>query len=1213
MVCNKKLNKFINEVDDISRVHRALESVHNEGRNKTLVGNAIRAGYYNTRSPLKSDPKELVGETISVEEIATAQVSQVKVERASHLNEDLISINDGQYVVKSNGFSSDGTKNITMGSSVDRETEGLESVLAISGTMAATLDGLVEELKETDKEVDALPPEHEAHLDNIFNKYKEIMLDASKDIDLDIEVFLDLEDVVKANRGFATPATGRIDLILGEEQHVSSTEVLAEELQHVLISDAFKRNPLLEKQVMDLREVLAKEFDFTVFLDNPRACTQEEVDIAREKYNYAFHNESYPAEEFLAKITTNRHLVKALGTVTDGSNLEWIRPAKPKDGQRLSKGMELWNVLVGVLNSIYWGNKLKGGSARELALSMLDTVIRAEHEHKKDEDKNLYDRSLELIEQGDRRLHEFTRAGREEHQNYADYLSSQDKSMVGKAIESLWKIKSMSRVKSLALQNGWFTNVFRNTDNQDISKVFEMFRHSKEFVDKEAIALKKATADVLDNVYGLGKLDSSKRKALKRVVLDTDLGVLGDSATILSYLKDESKVDQDYNDLTKDFNAKTISAIEDLATLLVTNVAPTKNGYVNATQIALARAGDTSPEAVSKIDKAVSLLALKNSAKLNKDLAISALEENTAGVDHALVLRAKDEAKVIEKAYNGDAMYAVKGAKQEYFSESKKHYLVKEQEMEELVKAGLHNIGKHEELSRIVGEDIYTIVGDSVEAGFSEGLISKTQFTTEGESLKSLLMKFNNLLENEAEAKVKELAKERGKTDGALIPERSGSGKIYDYKVRVPHEVKSKYLSIDDDFVVTVANTVSTLSHKQEAMLSNVAAVEYLNKFYGTYKSNEEFKFIDVSEDSKSELGKEYWEGLPFYIKKQVKENHEGGKLMVEESLLVTTFGYKDVSIVNAPWIKDKVKRQMVAKKIEQVTEEIVSKWKQVIVTLTYGTIEGNNISNMVVALQHTKNKNPLVYLKKYQKYWEMMNQYQEDHKELLKLQVRKEAGDRVSDAQIKGLEAKLESNFVNHIIKDGQYTSMLEDIDREKFDKSGMLEGMLDDLLAKPKNPKTREALKGVVDNIYIRKDARMFNSIMKLTMYGDAINKLILLEDMVQKEGGEVNQAMLNYVDTLHVNYGYLDNRYLKWGNGLFLTFTKYTFRIVPAIANMASRKSLSMFTFESINQLTGLNAATPLEQYYNPIDTLLGKFSLWGDPVDVFRTIFVPPWIK
>ena len=1211
MICSDKLNKFINEKDDISRVHRAIEAVETKNKNKVLVSAAIRAGYYN-KEALETDPKELVGRTIQVEELSTAQISQVKVDKASYLDENLLSINDGQYIVKSNGMSSDGSKSISMGSSIDKETEGLKSLLTITGTMAAKLDSLVTDIKDTDKQAEALSPEHEKHLDHVFEMYKKVMLDASKDIELNVEVFEDL-DAMKTNRGFATLETGKIALILGQQQHVGATEVLAEELQHVLISDAFKRNPLLENQVMELRSVLAKEFDYTVFLENKNESTQEDIDIAIEKYNYAFQNKDYPAEEFLAKITTNKQLVEALGTVTSSSNLQWIKPAQPKNGEKLSKGMQMWNRLVGILNSMYWGKKLGKESARELALNLLDTVIRAEHKSNKEEEKSLYQKTLDLVDRGDERLSDFAKKNKDEYRSYAEYLASEDKNAIGRAVNSLWKIKSMSRVKSLALQNGWFTNVLMNIDNPDVAKVFEMFRHSKEFVNKEAIALKKATADVLDNTYKLGELSAAKRKASKRVILDTDAGVLGDSKTILSYLKDESRIDQDYQELIKGFNKTVIQSIEDLAGLLVTNTVSSRNSYVNAIQIALGKAGDTSKETVDRIDKAVSLLALKNSAEINKDLTIKVLEENPKGIDRALILKAQNEAKILELAYKGDPMYAVKGAKHEYFAEEKKQYIVKANEMKELVKGGLHNLGKHEELSRILGEDIYTIVGDNIEAGFTVGLISKVQFKTEGDSLKSLLMEFNDLLEDEADKKIKELSKETGKVEGALIPERSGTGKIYDYKIRIPHEVKSKYLAVEDDIVTTVANTVSNLSHKQEAMMSNIAAVTYLDKFHTMYEGNKDYQFIDVSENSKSELGKEYWEGLPYYVKKHITNSNKDGRLMVEESLLVTTFGYQDVSIVNAPWIKDKVKRQLVAKKFEKVVEELVGKWKQVIVTLTPATIMGNNISNMIVALQHTKNKNPLVYMKKYQKYWEMMNQYQEDHKALLKLKVRRDAGESISEAKIKGLEAKLESSFVHHIIQDGQYTSILEDIDREKFDRAGMLEGGLDNLLAKPKNEKMRENIKTVVDNIYIRKDARMFNSIMKLTLYGDAINKLIMLEDMVQRENTDVTQPMLNYVDSLHVNYGYLDNRYLKWGNGIFLTFTKYTFRVLPAVIKMASKKPVSMFTFESLNHLTGLDASTPLEQYYSPLDTLQGKFSLWDSPIDVFKTILIPPWVK
>jgi hypothetical protein len=101
-----------------------------------------------------------------------------------------------------------------------------------------------------------------------------------------------------------------------------------------------------------------------------------------------------------------------------------------------------------------------------------------------------------------------------------------------------------------------------------------------------------------------------------------------------------------------------------------------------------------------------------------------------------------------------------------------------------------------------------------------------------------------------------------------------------------------------------------------------------------------------------------------------------------------------------------------------------------------------------------------------------------------------------------------------------------------------------------------------------------------------------------------------MLNYVDGLHVNYTYLDNRYIKLANDLgFLVFTKYFFRVAPAILRMAQRKAFTMFLVEGGQGLTGIDFETPVDPFVHPLNSLLRKASLWSDPVDVMIDVARP----
>jgi hypothetical protein len=400
--------------------------------------------------------------------------------------------------------------------------------------------------------------------------------------------------------------------------------------------------------------------------------------------------------------------------------------------------------------------------------------------------------------------------------------------------------------------------------------------------------------------------------------------------------------------------------------------------------------------------------------------------QNPKGLDSAMELVREEQAAILEKAYKGNKLYVTKGAKQDYFTKDRKRYLVDEAEMKALSKAKIHNLGKDEELSRIVGKDIYIMMGDSLDTKYSEGLLKVVQLSNEGDSLRSILSKMAEFDDNEIKVRIEMLSKSKGRGKTLLVPERSGMGEIYDYRIRIPNADKSAYMEMDSDIIATVAATVANLTHKQEAMLSNYASLNYLNRFYEMYKTDPDQKFVEISANSTGKF-KEYWDMLPHYMKSQINQSKE--PLRVTESMLVDYFGYHDASIINLPWIKNSKKRQLIAKKFEQIVMEMGRYWKLQIVAFTGSTVTGNNISNMAIALQYTSFKNPFTYMNKYRQVWGMMNDYQKLRKERIDLDLRRKSGEEGLDRKIEALDASMEATPVHVIIEDGQYNVIFEDL----------------------------------------------------------------------------------------------------------------------------------------------------------------------------------------
>jgi len=1240
------LDKLINEENEAREViETAKQAVEYERRVQAGVNRATRQGMYadpdKRVSPYIDRGSELVGKTLTLQDMDTNMETDVKVETTEMLSNNKVRINGEHDLKLYTGMLTDGITMATLGS--EKGKRNTEFMGQLGGTIVNDLDVLATVAAQADGK-----PVSE-QLKRVLNMYKDVLMNAGKDVKIDVQLFKDLDN--KGAKGEATVESGKVDLIQGNTRFNSNTDILAHELQHLLIHNVLVKDKVLTSQILRLRDAIAKEISWEVFLPDSDV-TAEDKEFAKERWEYVFRNPiaEDQASEFLAAATTNEKLAEALGAINELASYEIMGTMKIEPGTK-SRWKKLWNNIAKIINQVYRNTKFKGKDARELTIDMLNKAMELGHSNRKVEEMSISERLLQRLDKIDSKVAELTTLEKKAQRSYADYIRQTDnKSGLRKAIDKVWEIRGIAKAKSYILKNNIFASVTRDMSNKDVSRFYQMFRHAKAFVENAVAPIKHFTIEVLEKDYELGRLSKGERRAAKRVLIDTDAKVLGNSKEILKYLQDERRITAELKIFKHNYSKEVVDAVEQLGKLLVDNSTDTANGYVNASQISYALLKTQNPKVVAEIDRMASLVALRYSAKENKDLVIQALTKELVtpegkivdvakGFDHAMELMRVNEEKILEDAYSGDAMYQVKGAKQETYGNrkdgsNKRYYIVEAKELRDLERVKMKNLGKQEALSKAIGKDMYLVVGESMEVGYTEGLMSKVQLKNEGDSLRRLLIEINELTEEEAEVEIAMLAKETTGGKDSLIPERSGKNEIYDYRVRIPHDVKYKYLGVEDDILPTVGGTVSDLTHKQEAMISNKEAIRYFKRFHTKYASSKDYTFVEISETSEGKE-KEYWDSIPYYLKSQI-ERTMGGKLMVEESMLVDFFGYKDMSIMNLPMIKNSKRRQLVARKAELIVQEITQGWKQAVVTKTAGTILGNNGSNMVIALQHTKSKDPLKYLGRFTDMWSEMNRYQDDRRTSSKLAIRKEAGETIDEKELKNIENRMKNSPVHPLMEDGQYTAILEDLNAEWMNEKGIIEGKLDAVLDKLKRKNDKVGIKEVIDTLYVRKDSPLYDSTMKLTTYADVITKMIIYQDLMaeyndaNKEGKnetfagklggkdatakQVEQNVLNYVDGLTVNYGYLDNRGIKYANDtLIFSFTKYFFRVFPAMMKMLGKKAGTVFLTEGAQGLSGLDAETPWDQYYSPIDAILRKVGGWGRPFNILEMIITPAVAK
>ena len=268
---------------------------------------------------------------------------------------------------------------------------------------------------------------------------------------------------------------------------------------------------------------------------------------------------------------------------------------------------------------------------------------------------------------------------------------------------------------------------------------------------------------------------------------------------------------------------------------------------------------------------------------------------------------------------------------------------------------------------------------------------------------------------------------------------------------------------------------------------------------------------------------------------------------------------------------------------LESYLTEILGYVKNAMVVLNADVLLGNQTSNAIVAITH--GIDPIEYAKKFKTRWQQLNEYNEKLQQVAELEVRKMAGENV-DNKIKQVKRQLEGNVWNELVKDGQYTALVEDINIESQGE-GQIMTMAKDYLEKKNWLGAINAVKNV---LYINRTTNLYNSMLKTVHYGDAITRQIIKEELekkaVERDGEvtpKVEREILNYLDQLLVNYGYTMNRWWKYAErvgGLF--FMKYYLSQAKAIMSMTKKNPARSVLMQGTQRLTGLDFQDPLDTY-------------------------------
>ena len=1014
----------------------------------------------------------------------------------------------------------------------------------------------------------------------------------------------------------------------------STSEVLLHEVNHAMSHHVFKDNVQLRRLAEDLRNTaLDAGLDYKVFLDGIDKPTADEIEIAKMKYEYTF-DKTANVEEFYAYATTNERVYNAIKNLEIKTPL--IKDMELEAGKKQPFRIVL-NKLIKAVNEIWRMMSGRGVRGGQIIADMVTTIARLDAEMQQTKVRDsMQDETLSAYAASKmNELDEKVKPIVDKVTTWSDKLQNMG---AGKLSKHIAKIPILNELMETGIAQYLWRTVTQDTTKDGVADMYMVFRHSKQVVEKHTADIRNGVKMYATELYK--DVDERTKNSVTKLLLEAD-GAQFEVDDLKELLNDDTKIADEINSTIQEIKSsmvsgkidrETMSQIDGLAEYMVKGTASKVDQQMNAYNIAH---GVHIPEYDSKkprmpvelVDKLVSLKALQMIDDVHKTNIKQLLEqdngkdiiEKTRNMYRGYIDSMREDATIdgydpVPKGYTKPANGLLR------------YELVPEDQIR-AQQSVLMKLVENKPYMRLDGQDYYLMTGKVKSVGFTEGAIGLISHTTEGIPVSALLRRQNDMMhkkkgrltdqelrkrtdkiiESIAKGETRGLEMLEGKT---LVPVYNHAKEIVDYRVQLNKLEQEIHLpdretELEDVLSSTFSRSVKTTLTASEN--KNVVDTIIKNSAQGVLENPDDYVLVEeyTEEDRlngvKRERRHDRWNTLPDHTKDYIfkRTRHKG--ILIHKDFVELMTGEKDMTIGNFAAFGFEMKQHPVARArlmaLESYIVELLGYLKQEMIVLNGSVLVGNQVSNAMVAINH--GINPIKYVKKFKERWLQLNDYNEKVQMLTQLEVEQKAGGKV-DNKIAQLKKQLEGNIWNELVKDGQYTALVEDINTDAK-MNGQLATMLNEQLGKSDFGKM---IRNVRDTLHIDRSGSFYATMLKTVHYGDAITRQIVKEELEAKaiaRDGELTdknkRQILNYLDQLLVNYGYIPNRW--WGYAdrvLGLLFMKYYLNQPKAIISVIRGNPTKTLLMQGAQKVTGLDFADPFNTYTNSgMDGLVYRWML------------------
>ena len=1014
----------------------------------------------------------------------------------------------------------------------------------------------------------------------------------------------------------------------------STSEVLLHEVNHAMSHHVFKDNVQLRRLAEDLRKTaIDAGIDYKVFLEGIDNPTANEIEIAKMKYEYTF-DKTANVEEFYAYATTNERVYNAIKNLEIKTPL--IKDMELEAGKKQPFRIVL-NKLIKAVNEIWRMMSGRGVRGGQIIADMVTTIARLDAEMQQTKVRDsMQDETLSAYAASKmNELDEKVKPIVDKVTTWSDKLQNMG---AGKLSKHIAKIPVLNELMETGIAQYLWRTVTQDTTKDGVADMYMVFRHSKQVVEKHTADIRNGVKMYATELYK--DVDERTKNSVTKLLLEAD-GAQFEVDDLKELLNNDTKIADEINStiqkiklsmVSGKIDRETMRQIDGLAEYMVKGTASKVDQQMNAYNIAH---GVHIPEYDSKkprmpvelVDKLVSLKALQMIDDVHKANIKQLLEqdngkdiiEKTRNMYRGYIDSMREDATIdgydpVPKGYTKPANGLLR------------YELVPEDQIA-AQESVLMKLVERKPYMRLDGQDYYLMTGKVKSVGFTEGAIGLISHTTEGIPVSALLRRQNDMMhkkkgrltdqelrkrtdkiiESIAKGETRGLEMLEGKT---LVPVYNHAKEIVDYRVQLNKLEQEIHLpdretELEDVLSSTFSRSVKTTLTASEN--KNVVDTIIKNSAQGVLENPDDYVLVEeyTEEDRlngvKRERRHDRWNTLPDHTKDYIFKRTRNKGILIHKDFVELMTGEKDMTIGNFAAFGFEMKQHPVARArlmaLESYIVELLGYLKQEMIVLNGSVLIGNQVSNAMVAMNH--GINPIKYVKKFKERWQQLNDYNEKVQMLTQLEVEQKAGGKV-DNKIAQLKKQLEGNIWDELVKDGQYTALVEDINTDAK-MNGQLATMLNDQLGKSDFGKM---IRNVRDALHIDRSGSFYATMLKTVHYGDAITRQIVKEELEAKaiaRDGELTdknkRQILNYLDQLLVNYGYIPNRW--WGYAdrvLGLLFMKYYLNQPKAIISVIRGNPTKTLLMQGAQKVTGLDFADPFNTYTNSgMDGLVYRWML------------------